>query len=437
MVLDLDSVNQCAQWQNGWRPRAPQEEDPRRDERLQPALDAVGRMAPHAINWLTGTLRTADLVSETILITDAQLLDGVFFQALGVERVHEILGRSDLDPPTFTILGRAVSLEESLRRLVVGPGDLGHFEYSVFSALGADTRDLRARLQAVDPTGVDQAAPGEVARQAIAAFAEAGAGNDDLRARLLAGWEAWIEAEATGRIGFEQYRTAGAGFAVVADKWWTPVLNTGPGRDLAAVLREVSKRSDALRAIAESGLPADLEEHVRAWYETVYIDYVATNNEADWLDLAGGRFSDVTVRRRRSSGKASIPLRGSAPMHLGQMPLATYQQLRYRSREAQAAWRTEPSARAMDRIAYAIENTAAAPDLTRDRRALLTGLSLTLLLSVGLVLLTSVLGTIPVGLWLIPLLTIGLTVAVETVKLMGPIRAVRRSTLRSIIHLGE
>jgi hypothetical protein len=215
------------------------------------------------------------------------------------------------------------------------------------------------------------------------------------------------------------------------------VLNTGPGRDLAAVLREVSKRSDALRAIAESGLPADLEEHVRAWYETVYIDYVATNNEADWLDLAGGRFSDVTVRRRRSSGKASIPLRGSAPMHLGQMPLATYQQLRYRSREAQAAWRTEPSARAMDRIAYAIENTAAAPDLTRDRRALLTGLSLTLLLSVGLVLLTSVLGTIPVGLWLIPLLTIGLTVAVETVKLMGPIRAVRRSTLRSIIHLGE
>lgn len=437
MVLDLDSVNQCTRWQAGWRPRAPQDEDPRRVERVQPALDAVGRMAPDAISWLSGTLRVADLVSETILVTDAQLLDGIFFQALGVERVHEILGRSDLDPPTFTILGRAVSLEESLRRLVVGPRDLGHFEYSVFTALGADTRDLRARLQAIDPTGVDQAAPGEVARQAITAFAEAGAGNADLRARLLAGWEAWIEAETTGRISFEQYRTAGDGFAMVADEWWTPALDTSPGQEVAAVLRTMPKRSDALRMIGDAGLPSKLEEHLRAWYEMVYIDYVAANNEADWLDLAGGRFSDVTVRRRRSSARASIPLRGSAPVHLGQMPAAPYQQLRYRSRDALLAWRTEPSARAMDRIAYAIENTATRPDLAQDKRAMLTGLSLTLVLSVGLVLLTSLLGTIPVGLWLIPLLTISLTMVVELIKLLGPIRAVQRSTLRSVIHLGE
>lgn len=62
-----------------------------------------------------GIARTAFMYCDRILLTDAQLFDGMFFLALGPQAVNGILAKSYKDGPTIVVSGRSATLEQCLK----------------------------------------------------------------------------------------------------------------------------------------------------------------------------------------------------------------------------------------------------------------------------------------------------------------------------------
>ncbi|GAA0640606.1 hypothetical protein [Bifidobacterium pullorum] len=79
----------------------------RRCERL---LNDHVQFATH----FAGVIRTAYLYCPRILLTDAELFDGIFFLALGPATVNGILGKSYKDGPSIIVSGRQPTLEQCL-----------------------------------------------------------------------------------------------------------------------------------------------------------------------------------------------------------------------------------------------------------------------------------------------------------------------------------
>lgn len=227
-----------------------------------------------------GIIRTAYLYCPRIMLTDAQLFDGLFFLALGPAAVNGILGRSYKDGPSIIISGRAPSLEDCLVRFMTttvgavqqailksnphaqpeelqctGAPDmltLRPLEYCVFGTtvtrsqvLGFDAgfyRRLTDRLSVLDTNcgddamsePVDSLAGGLASNKSKAmVIAETFAsvlhkGDDEVsRYRFLAQrWQEWVDAERAGLVLYEnQYddavrdRVGSAGFGVYFDEY--------------------------------------------------------------------------------------------------------------------------------------------------------------------------------------------------------------------------
>ena len=69
---------------------------------------------PEFVTRFAGILRTAYLYCPTILLTQAELFDGIFFQAFGPQIVNDILGKSYKDSPPILVTGTCATLEEGL-----------------------------------------------------------------------------------------------------------------------------------------------------------------------------------------------------------------------------------------------------------------------------------------------------------------------------------
>ncbi|NEG90198.1 hypothetical protein [Bifidobacterium aerophilum] len=193
-----------------------------------------------------GIIRTAYLYCPRIMLTDAQLFDGMFFLALGPAAVNGILGKSYKDGPSIIVSGRAPSLEECLVQFTTATvgsvrqaalkadpairpdsvrcagGDdeltLRPLEYSAFGttvtrsqALGFDAEFYRRFTERMASAGTgdlgESGGSGETKAQVIAStFAAALHGEEDAGAscRFLAQrWQEWIDAERAGLVLYE------------------------------------------------------------------------------------------------------------------------------------------------------------------------------------------------------------------------------------------
>lgn len=88
--------------------------------------DDTNRPCRHLLNdepafatHFAGVARTAFLYCPRILLTDAQLFDGLFFLALGPTTVNGILGKSYKDGPAIVISGRSSTMEECFMAFTV------------------------------------------------------------------------------------------------------------------------------------------------------------------------------------------------------------------------------------------------------------------------------------------------------------------------------
>lgn len=438
MIFDLDSVNQRERWATGFHEPEVPDDDPAREARLAPRLSPVGVLSTDGLEWFAGVLRTADLLSETIVLTDAQLLDGIFFQSLGVERVLDLLGRSDVQDPPITVIGRGVSLEESLRAIAVSGDALSGFEYSTLQVLGVSPTDLAALG---DGRRVAQAPPGHVAQvlgEVLGAATGTPAGHEYCT-ELARSWQGWVRAEHLGLIRYERFSPPAPGaFAEAIEVWEAPPV-AAAAEPLLAELRATPRRSDARRlmddAVTAGQISHERREVVEAWWERAYADFLAANNGADWIDMFGGRFDAIRTLRGESGGRRTTVLRGQAPQILGRMPSPRYAIFVWANRTVLHGFRTRGGQDDVDAVAYAVQRADAEVDLASDRRALAWGLAV----SLGAVLVVFGLGfltAMPTAAWLVPIATLAVTLAAEIYAVREPIRAVRRSTLESTLYLG-
>lgn len=436
MVFDLDSLNQLDRWSHGFRPGTGREDDPAAKARAAVRLSAVGSLTPEGLAWFTGVLRTADLLSDTIIVTDAQLLDGIFFQALGVRRVLDLLGRTDVDPPAITVIGRGPSLEESLREIAVAGDHLSSFRYSTLQSLGVDL----AGTTSLDASAIADAEPGKVASALAARLGDLTqvAGGRAYCTELGRAWSGWIDAELRGLVRYERFdRTRAGSFEEIVAQWSRPDVTDAP-RPLVDRLATQPNRSEAIRMLEEASARGDLSEgerlQIEGWWELAYADLIATNNQADWIDIFGGRFDGVRVDRPQTSRARTTVLRGAGPEILGEMPRAQYALFLWSSRSVITRWQGTRGQAETEAVAHAIQYAAKDVDLASERAALRTGLIIALgSVIIGFAL--SLAGQMPYIGWAIPLVILAFTLAVEIYKARAPFREVSASNLRSTLYL--
>lgn len=436
MVADLDSVNQAERWRLGWLERHPDEDLP-----SSPRLSPIGTLSADAVSWFSGVLRSADLLSDTILVTDAQLLDGIFFQALGPARVHRIIGRVDFGATAITVLARGTSLEESLRRMALDGWAHGGFRWSVLAPWALGTEAVGPLPP--DPSSlslVRHAPAGAVARRLAWALAVAvgRSAEEPSFVHLARAWQSWIDAERDGLVALERYAPAPQRCWEGAVAGWE--LPRDPRlRTRATAMAAQPVRSAALALLERTDDSAPLttreREELEAWYKSVYLDFLATNNRADWIDIVGGRLSERGGTPTAERQQQRLVLRGSGPELLGEMPPEQFELFAHQSRGVIARYRERPTQPALDGIAYAIAGASVQYDREADVRRSVLQLAVTLA-SLVVVFVLGLFSTNPALAAAIPLIILAVSLATEVYTAWEPLRSVRRSQLRSIVSVG-
>lgn len=438
LIRDCDSLTQREHWLSAAA-------GPSFNAAISPAptrLAGTSGVPLQGLRWFAGVLRTADLLSDVILVTDTQLLDGLFFLGLGPAGVHRLLGRDALDEPPVAVLGRRHNLEESLRAIAVGTGNrFTGFEYSVLSPLGADPERLRCELDRVEVASVADAPPGEVATALAEALLKS-LDKPDMAARrhlalLARRWNDWFAAEREGLVRFERFEADDDGmWQQVVQDWGAPsVIGRSPA--WAALWDELSTtavRSQARAVIRRSEAAGARDANLLLeWWDQLYTDLIARRHNADWLDI-GSPAPARNSQKVRGVPPRRATLRGEAPQILATMPTARYSVLLYESRRVLDQWRRERSQAACDKIAYAVAIAGDDVDPARQRRKLLAWLSVPV---IGAIIVFGLeLVQVPrAALWLGPLLVLMVTVMSDAVVGLAPLWELRRARLRSVIHL--
>ena len=249
-------------------------------------FDSVAQAARYAENGaeaatadLTGMLRIGRLVAETVLVTDAMLLDGEYFMRLGPEGVLRELGAGDGRFP-LTVTGPAETLAAGLefRRRNAG------FAWSLI--------------------GVNR---GEAVPSAVEAR-----------------WEDWLGFVDRGLIRYEQQPPGftmpafgelpplSAGGEAAQTGQMAPAARPGqPGSaqaaGLASSLRNVVRRSEAFEIIEKAGLHPRDQDRLRAWWNARYLRAIADQAGADWLSFEAAGPLQHSVRR--SDRRIRLPRR--------------------------------------------------------------------------------------------------------------------------------
>ncbi|WP_295784701.1 hypothetical protein, partial [uncultured Microbacterium sp.] len=201
--------------------------------------------AVDAVQRLTTYLRVGSLLADRVVVTDAMLLDGAFFIALGPAGVAAVLGRGP-GPLPLVVTSPHPTLERAL----------------------LDRRRNRRFTWAMDRTSV-------------------GRGRADRRGRwpdaVEAGWAAWLAAQSQGLIAFETQSTARSSLR------HDPLPPLSPAATaLGRRLRLEPRRSGAWRRIDASGLSLAERDALRTWWGKGYSQFLAARADADWISFNGG-----------------------------------------------------------------------------------------------------------------------------------------------------
>lgn len=116
LIENLDSVQQRILWNDILRQDAESSKqstiwDRHKGENVRTII----HNHPQLTHTFSGILRTAFLYCPQILLTDAELLDGIFLLAFGPDIINEILGKTTTDKPSIIISGRGNSLDDCLK----------------------------------------------------------------------------------------------------------------------------------------------------------------------------------------------------------------------------------------------------------------------------------------------------------------------------------
>lgn len=393
---------------------------------------------PEFLERFAGILRTAFLYSPHVLVTDAELFDGVYFLAFGPDVVLDLLGQTGYEKPFLTVSGRQPTLEQCLLRFTTVPdsqhqlsaeeetvnlldiGTLRPLEYQILQKTITSEESqqfaLRARAVLNEHAG-DHLSIAQRIAYLYAAYCQQD--PSDGTCQLLAQrWQEWIDAERKGLIRYEQQhsqtesnsgivRRFNDAFLPVASenadclRSWCSAFKANEAeksafRDVLDKISHEPGRSKAFALIRQSALPvgrADCNRTMECdqqtlvdWYQFVYrlamADYLgcclmAVQSKPNSYERYAGR-----------TGGRSFMLSGKVTELLGQMPSVCFVQFCYLSREAIRKWRNcRPNAPDSDQqqhirnIAYCVQKFGSQLDRKQDNSKIIKQFIVTLILA--------------------------------------------------------
>lgn len=374
---------------------------------------------PALIERFAGIARTAYLYYPRILLTEAQLFDGIYFMALGPNLILDILGQDNQDRPSIVVSGRQRTLEECLLRFTTDKCTAeeqggGCFEiktlrpllYQVLqrSITPEQSEKYEDAIGEALRDGADE--DGSVAHTVARLYAavldqEAPNGNRNNPGSfkfLGRRWQEWIDAERQGRIEYEsqmdqtgQSKCKSADFNVCFSRiskinatrlrrWCNendePQDRTMEEAFMTALdrIESISKRSEAFAEIDRSSLPVQCQgsdtsmnrdrRTLKDWYQFVY-----RSSMADFLGcyLMAVQTEPNSYERYASESESgsSLSISGTITKLLGEMPTPRFVGFCYDSRSAIDQWRScqpDDSAREQKKcvrnIAYCVQQAA-------------------------------------------------------------------------------
>ena len=283
--------------------------------------DSPGASSVHSI---VGRLRFDMLLARTLVLTDAQVLDGRILQELALtedwRRFAATWPSRAADRPMIEIRARRSVLGDAFVAFVAGPkgGNLKPFE---FSSLDAGRRLAVARAMSERPAD-NVASPEDVFDE----MGKAGATTEEVeRIRIsLAHWANLVQNGTVAIVEWEQTHSAcwTRSFNMFGESW-TKSLGTNWGKggkgaacaDLIARLKETRNRTAAyrmMRDVSARGPVGDDISRIRIWYDRAYNRAIAMQHRSasEWICDASDPivFADEQAVSREALDAADGPL---------------------------------------------------------------------------------------------------------------------------------
>ena len=394
---------------------------------------------PEFLERFAGILRTAFLYSPQVLVTDAELFDGIYFLAFGPYVVLDLLGQNGYEQPFLTISGRQRTLEECLLRFTTVPPDNQHqlsaeggavtlpdigtlrpLEYQVLQETITSEESQRFVPQARAVLNEHAEDHWSIAQRIACLYsAYCQQGPSDGTCQLLAQrWQEWIDAERKGLIRYkpqDSQTESNAGISRSFNDAFLPVVTENADclrswcsasqanetektvfRDVLDRISHEPRRSKAFALIRQSALPvgrADCNRTMECDQQTLidWYQFVYRLSMADYLDcclMAVQSEPNSYERYAGRTGGRSLMLSGQVTELLGQMPSACFVQFCYQSRDAIQQWRKcRPDApdsaqqRHIRNIAYCVQKSASQLDRRQDNSKIIKQFIATLIIA--------------------------------------------------------
>jgi len=281
---------------------------------------------------LTGMIRTAVLLSETLLVTDSMLFDGAYFMAVGPEGLMHRLGLPGQRLP-LVVLSSHRTLRESLT------AKLNNHEF---------IWQLRDR----NPLGLSETRAQE---------------------ELEAHWLDWIRASERGEFDVELYAERDGipkppfSLALDHDRLQNRALPAS-AQALASAATEHGwvRRSDFHKAHRVAVVAAPAEEHesldrVLQWWNDSYLDAVADQHDADWVRFDAAASDEQEPSAVAPHRRERLRLSGSIIENMIEAPAPVFGTLLYTLRKQRATFRDDPTERTLHAIAYGVSTATVQP----------------------------------------------------------------------------
>jgi hypothetical protein len=313
---------------------------------------------------LTGVLRIGSLLTRTLLLTDAQVLDGVLLQQVGPRGVSQRIGLG------WEIYSRRSTLEESLAAFFDPEGPtLRYIELSSLLGYSQKERAEIGKKIASFPSEKFRSMCTEVGtvRAICSVLRESGVDDQNLE-NLAQYWESWIDEDRSGGILVRHKPIGRLSMVDQAERKPLSTIIRNP-KNVTQILNEVqasATRSEIRAVILELGLSEEETMAAREWLDAVYVCSIATQYGTIAIEIP--RSSVASLNNRRASEEATIRLSKESLDRLSQIRVATFEVICDKAREDVRLWRSTRRKRHIRHIATTIQrDTTSDSDVRRER----------------------------------------------------------------------
>lgn len=360
-----------------------------------------------ATSSFVAMMRLADLLSETVVLTDNAVFDGILFHRIGPRHMLQLVGRP-VGPTLvfpFEIRSRETSVAGALLRAVRDPeatwrDRLNPFEFYALDLPEADRIEVGQRLGELRVRELDRRVERLGVADGIAQLLVERCGVPAGAVRTVQeGWAAWIRADQDGMLNIQSAGERGdtdddRAFAIDPVAAMRGDLITDAGRKaLQWVDDNRHERRTTIRARLRDWLPDETvgpaaagadRRVIELWHNACYLRSMAYAQGAELIEYllgdphAAGRRRLVRRGRAAAQGGKTRPvmLPQTLITELGTMPRSVFETVLYRNRDAIARWRLIGDPSAMRRVAYGLQDAADQPDPTSISRETETRLAL-------------------------------------------------------------